>query len=911
MNTTEAIESFLKTVPINYAKDLTSRCNGELECQVMVDPSEGEAVYDGDKLIRNTWSVTSDDLGTYQFHHIRVPRNAMSEPYYHDTPLRFPLLRHVECIGMTGWNWKKKQSMWTAFDFDAITGHAAGVGVDDESLRSVQEAAALIPWVQVRRSTGGAGLHLYVYFDPQNAPEVANHNIHAALARTVLGLMEREAGFDFRGNMDVLGGNMWVWHRKINDENQGLGIVKDYEDFCPTLPTNWLDNLDVVTGTGSKVKFRGVDSKDYDSFEAQASSRVKVDLDDIHKEIELRIHALGYSIVWIPDYHCWQTHTKVFELLMEEYPGEYKGVFKTLSSGSDPGKPNCFVFPIENGGLRLTRFGRGAKEHETWQQGDNNWSWTYFNNTPSLMEAASVYGGVEDPDGKGWVFTDFASAAAVCQSLGTELPLEQNWLDVFGGADDRNITMRANKAQQLVLEMEKKKDDKRPQSWIEKGRKFIRLQRTISTENIKDSEMSYDDQVRALVDVNNEFSQWVIRNDDSEWVGHNKDNTRSALRIHAPEKVEDILGALIIKNWKIVNVPFQPEYLGNRRWNRHAPQFAVTPGERGESPNWERVLDHCGQDLDEVLKENQWCREAGIHTGADYLRYWLAFMLRDPFCKLPYIFLYGPQNSGKSTFHEAAALLMTKGVTYADESLKSKSNFNGELAGSVLCVVEETNLSSSGSLAYDRMKAWVTGDEILIHAKYQQPYQLKNTTHWIQTANDKSYVFIDSGDTRVVMMYVPMLDGTEIPRDTLFNRLKAEAPAFLRSLLDLKLPAPQGRLRLPVLETDSKREAEESVETMVAKFITDECHVVNGAYIKLKDFYDAFRKWVPEADVYAWSYNKVCDQLRQRDIVPFGRFDTNIMCLGNLLLTPGEKDKSYGTTLVRYRQRLVRTMEEN
>lgn len=911
LNTTESIESFLKSVPINFAQDLTSRCTGDMECQVMVDPTNGEAVYDGDKLIRNTWSVTSDDLGTYNYHHIRIPRNAMSEPYYNDTPLRFPLMRHVECIGMTGWNWKKKRSFWLGFDFDAITGHAVGVGVDDQALGFVQEAAAQIPWVQVRRSTGGAGLHLYVYFDPQNAPEVANHNVHAALARTVLGLMEREAGFDFRGNMDVLGGCMWIWHRKINNENKGLEILKDYEDFCPELPTNWLDNLNVVTGSASKINFQGVSSGDYESFEDQASARVKVELDDTHKEIETRIHELGYSIVWIPDYHCWQTHTKVFEKLLEEYPGEYQGIFKTLSDGSDPGKPNCFVFPTKNGGLRITRFGRGAKEHDTWNQIDNDWTWTYFNHTSSLMEAASIYGGVEDPDGKGWVFTDFSDVDAVCRSLGTDLPLDQSWLDIFGEIENRNITLRPNKNQQLVLEIDKKKDDQVPKGWIEKKGKFTRLQRTTTTEATQNDETTYDDRVRALVDVNNEFSQWVLRNDDGVWVGHNKDNTRSALRIHAPDQVEEILGSLIIKNWKLVNVPFQPEYMGERKWNRHAPQFAVTPGERtGEHPTWEKVLDHCGQDLDIPLKSNTWCREAGIHNGADYLRYWLAFMFRDPYCKLPYLFMYGPQNSGKTTFHEAAALLMTRGVCYADEALKSKSNFNGELAGSVLCVVEETDLSSAGSLAYDRMKSWVTGEYILVHAKYQQPFQLKNSSHWVHTSNYKTYVYIDPGDTRVVMMYVPMLDGAEIPRDTLFGRLKNEAPAFLRTLLDLKLPSPPGRLRLPILSTDSKKEAEESVESMVVKFIQDECHAIEGSFIKLKDFYTSFRKWLPESAVYDWSYNKVCDQLRQRDLVPFGRYESNVMCLGNISLEPIEQDKNYGQPLVRYRQKLVRVREQ-
>lgn len=909
LRTTEAIESFLKTVPINFASDLTSRCNGDMECQVMVDPTEGEPVYDGYKLIRNTWSTVSEDLGSYQFHHIRIPKNSMSEPYYADPTLNFPLLRHTECVGMTGWNWKKKQSMWVAFDFDAITGHAVGVGVSSDTLDEVKEAASKIPWVQVRRSTGGAGIHLYVFFDPEEAPITENHNVHAALARTILGLMEREAGFDFRGNMDVLGGNMWVWHRKINEKNLGLSILKDYEDFCPTLPENWRDNLDVVNGKKTKITFRGVDDQEYDSFEAQASSRVKIELDSTHKQIEERIHELGYSIIWVPDHHCWQTHTKAFQDLMENYPDDYEGIFKTLSKGTQKESPNCFVFPIMHGGLRITKFGLGSLEHETWTQDGNSWTWTYFNRSPSLMEAAAIFGGIQDPDSQGWIFTNFDAVDKVCKSLGGDLPIDKSWLDIFGKVEGRKIILRPNKQQQLVLEVEKKKDDKIPNGWFEKGKKFIHLSRNSHTEptNNDEEEINYDDRARALVDVNNEFSQWVCKNEEGQWIGQNKDNTRSALRIWAPDRVEEILGYLVIRNWTIVNVPFQPEYLGHRRWNRHAPQFAVIPGESNQNhPHWDLIMDHCGQDLDTILKDNQWCREAGIHTGADYLRYWLAFIFRTPYCKLPYLFFYGPQNGGKSIFHEAASLLTTSGVVYADEALKSRSNFNGELAGAVLCVVEETNLSASGSAPYDRIKAWITGEEILIHAKYQQPYQLKNTTHWCQMANDKAFCPIFPGDTRIVMMYVPMIDGIEIPKDTLLAKLKEEAPVFLRTLLDLKLPSPPGRLRLPVIATESKRLAEEAIHGLVDKFIEKECHQVEGCLIKFTEFYDAMRSWMAEDQRYIWTYNKVMDEFRNRNFFPFGRSLNNITCIGNLSLEPRQEDFDYGPPWLRFRQRLVR-----
>lgn len=908
MRTTEAIAAFLKSLPLNYATDLTERCLGEMECQVMVDPSEGEAVYDGDKLIRNTWSVTPPDMPSYNYHHIRIPKNSMSEPFYNDPTCEFPLIRHVECIGMTGWNWKKKRSMWVAFDFDSITGHAAGVGVDDESLDAVRDAASQIPWVQVRRSTGGAGLHLYVFFDPENAPETENHNVHAALARAVLGMMEREAGFDFRGNMDVLGGNMWVWHRKISEDNRGLSIIKNYETTCPHLPDNWKDNIDVVTGKSSKIKFRGIDGDDYDAFESQASGRMKIELDDTHKEIEERIHEMGYSIVWVPDHHCWQTHTKAFEDLMEKYPDDYKGLYRTSSDGGDPGKPNCFAFPIQEGGFRITRFGRGAREDAIWNQDGNDWTWTFFNRQPNLREASTVLGGAEDPDGKGFIFSDLEDVQKVCELLGDKLNIDQSWLDIYG-SEKREIRLRGNKQKQLVMEMQRLKEDKQPKGWIEKSKKYISIVGLARTEsNSAEDEVNYDDRIRALVDMNHKFAHWVACNEDGNWVEHSKDNMRSALKIWAPADIETILGKAVIKNWQLVSVPFQPEYLGERKWNRHAPQFKVQPGESGgDTKHWDMVLDHCGQDLDSILREDQWSRENGIHTGADYLRYWISFMVRDPYCKLPYLFFYGPQNSGKSIFHEAISLLTTSGVVLADEALKSKSNFNGELAGAVLCVVEETNLSPTGAggkTAYDRMKAWVTGEDILIHPKNQQPYNLKNTSHWVQMANDKSYVPIFPGDTRVCMMYVPMLDGVEIPKDDFLLKLKEEAPAFLRQLLDLKLPPAPGRMRLPVVETESKREAEESSNSMVFKFVEEKCYQIDGAYIKLKDFYTAFSEWLGE-NSHEWNYNRVIAEFRQRDTVPFGRFINNVTCVGNISLEPRQEGVNYGGSFVRFRQRLV------
>jgi len=85
---------------------------------------------------------------------------------------------------MTGWDWQKRCSRFVAFDFDSLVSHAKGIGLSDDALEKIKEAASSLPYVEVRRSTGGSGLHLYVYLD---GIPTQNHTEHAALARCILG----------------------------------------------------------------------------------------------------------------------------------------------------------------------------------------------------------------------------------------------------------------------------------------------------------------------------------------------------------------------------------------------------------------------------------------------------------------------------------------------------------------------------------------------------------------------------------------------------------------------------------------------------------------------------------------------------------------------------------------------------
>ena len=82
-----------------------------------------------------------------------------------------------------------------------------------------------IPWLEIRKSTGGGGLHVYALCCDEGIP-TANHTEHAALGRAILEKMAVIAGFNFSKKVDICGGNMWIWHRKIDPRERGLQVAQ-------------------------------------------------------------------------------------------------------------------------------------------------------------------------------------------------------------------------------------------------------------------------------------------------------------------------------------------------------------------------------------------------------------------------------------------------------------------------------------------------------------------------------------------------------------------------------------------------------------------------------------------------------------------------------------------------------------
>jgi hypothetical protein len=847
---TEAIKFHLlaKTWP-----DLATMYNHDMEVQVNVAQDGGERTegeYRGKQ-----WLAWTDGCTTWKS--FRIPYKANTEPEYEDRPMSFDLSKHAEGIGMTGWDWKNRVSRWFAYDFDALTGHSDrhAKKLTETELGNICEVVKQVPWVSLRTSTSGKGLHLYVFLDEPYPTK--NHHEHAALARAILSMLTGATTFDFNRKVDICGGNMWVWHRKMynNGEKIGLKIIKTGEPL-KTVPANWKDHLDVVRGRSMKTRPTFVEDNTKESlFDELTGQRSKVELDSEHKALLDFLAKSGSMWWWDADHWMLVTHT--FHLKQAHNILNLRGHFDTLAVGSERGADhNCFAYPLPRGAWAIRRYSPGATEKDTWEQDGSGWTKCYLNRELDFDTACKISGGVEHPSG-GQHFDSVDRMLKALRQLGAEVQVNDAY-------KDRTSLLKPHKEDgKVIVSIPATKEDQGHgmEGWIKDKTKWTRVVRVKEPPKLEsESNLAYDDILRHLLAPDNMDCGWVIKA-EGRWSEEPLVHVRAALDAMDYSKDEKIslIGENIFKPWRLVNRPFQTEYPGDRTWNRNAAQLRFAPApEPGDHKHWDSILDHCGQSLDVACLQNSWCKANGIVKGSEYLRCWIASLIKEPNEPLPYLFFYSEeQDTGKSMFHEAIELLLTRGYMRADTALTSSGGFNGEFSNVVLCVVEETDLRTS-KLAYARIKDWVTSLNISLHVKGDTPYMVPNTTHWIQCANGAVYCPVFPGDTRITMIHVPPLaDEKKIPKKELIKILDKEAPDFLASLLKLELPPSNDRLNIPILVTAEKVEAENANKDELQTFIDDRCFYCPGHRISFSEFYEKFKEALPGNEVSKWSTKRV------------------------------------------------------
>ena len=142
--------------------DLIARWSVAKETQVNVAVGNGEPVAGK----RNTWS---NENGTDTWHPFRIPHDADSKPNWRDYPAPYLLGEHAEGIGIDGWDWQARRSASSG----STTMPSWATPRMVSRTRNWIESSRLrcgFPYIEVRRSTGGSGIHLYAFATKPASP---------------------------------------------------------------------------------------------------------------------------------------------------------------------------------------------------------------------------------------------------------------------------------------------------------------------------------------------------------------------------------------------------------------------------------------------------------------------------------------------------------------------------------------------------------------------------------------------------------------------------------------------------------------------------------------------------------------------------------------------------------------------
>lgn len=820
MNKTEAIKEFLNQQ--DNASPVAKLYTADMEVQVNVKP--GKLIQKTNTVGRRFQTFINEQGETWK--PFRIPWNAKENPTYTDSAVTFNLSTYAQAIGMTGWNWAEERSKWVGFDFDSITNHAKGLS--NEELNQIYNRLTDIEWVTIYSSTSGAGYHIYVFLD--NSPHIQNHTDHAAMARAILSKLSGICSFALNDKVDICGGILWVW----KDQAKGFNLLKQGSKLDARTVYDWQDHRDAIRIRGK----RATKLKKTSAWETLNSSAKRIELDEEHIQLLKWLDEKQKMHWWDADHWMLVCHTHDLKEAHTEL--KFKGIFETLATGRDSGvDQNCFAFPLSNGAWIVRRHSLGCEEARTWRTDRSGWTYTLYNRLLSIDIACHLFG-IEDVRDS-FNYKNLSDCLDTLRLMGIEVELHQAY-------HKRQATIKDVGHNKILVTFRADEDDSDIDGWFKKKKVWQRVF-DLPTPDLED--FTVDHLVRHVI-ANDKDAGWYTSSNGS-WIFEPKSNIADVLISKGIKSttVTGLLGKSISEPWRLVNYPFREEYPGDRQWNKAAAQ--LIDARPGDHPHWDKILEHIGSAL--KCEEDEWCIENGITEGAIYLQLWLASLIQYPTEPLPYLFFYGPQNSGKSIFHEAFRLLVQNGVCRADIAITSPSHFNAEIEGAVLCVVEEINLQAN-KVAYEKIKDWVTSRTISIHRKGQTPYDVANTSHWVQCSNDAGYCPIFYGDTRILMCYVGEIVDP-IPKHKLITSLEEEAPHFLDTLLTLELPDPVDRLRIPVIETDDKQMQAEINKSPLLVYIDGALHDVPGQSILFSDFCDRFRDWLSSGERAYWSNRRV------------------------------------------------------
>jgi hypothetical protein len=718
---------------------------------------------------------------------VRIPQYKNGSPYNPHVEFPYTTLL-VQRIGLTGRNWLDETLVWGGGDFDAVEGHAVGVGRGADVLAQVIDAAKRSKVFDVTRSKGGLGLHLFSKF--RIALPCAERSQATHIMRAVLAYYGQQVDFPFLAHVNACGGNMWLWDATPGPN--GFELLAEATESVP-FDNEWFKLIPEKERSKPLITYGGESTKEFSPYNNDLIDKI-----------------LNTGYICEKDTHngrpIIRTHT--YGLKLAHVENELPGTFETLSPGNDPQKPNCHGTPLPSGGFRICTY-QHAAEHKSWQDSGDNVHCTYA--VPLTLDAA-VYkfdGGKRRAGG--FTLPDFPAALDAAREMGIEInfPAIQSCEVIFQVEDGR---LRVDLAQAKLPE-----DAMRAERWMLNGRfwtkKFGKLSKP--TEADATDPDNIDETLRLVhtldpdTGIPTPYAHYIKVNDGWHKLPKETCEQELAARGYSDRvQIAKIVSTARRKSRLIVNKPFQSAEATDTEWNLLGAQFRVTPTPSGRPLNYSHyrmVLDHNGKYFDPYVSGSEWCQRNGILTGGDYLMAWYAGRVQFPSIPSPILFLTGPHDAGKSSLYEMLHHCFAKGVRRVEKVFERESTFSKELDGAIFAVLDETYKFKNPDKAYKDFKDISFARQLAIEGKGVDSIDKDNQLGLLWFSNcELAPPILDADDDRFLCGRTEKPEKL-IPKIEMVAAWETEAADFARALLDYTLPPKEAwhsRTILPVFQTE-------------------------------------------------------------------------------------------------------------
>lgn len=722
------------------------------------------------------------------------------------TKLWGPLVR----IGGYGLNWNTKTIHWIGLDIDAKNNGPIQKDGDKDAL---VEALDKLGYCQIRNSSSGKGLHIYV--DLQNPISgVDSERGYASYRNALASHIERDlanGGYTHLPVFDRVGTVLYMWKRGAGPDAYKL-LRPARQSFQFELKPESNKKSVRTEGPGWPATLEDAIIKGW--------TRLQYEFVDY-----LAKNDPAFSLAGDAGPIC-HAHTSVVSRAIQHL--NIPGLWSTNTPATDLSHHNCYITILPSSGIiRVWRAGNGAANESA--------AWLTVNDrTVAVLNGVArsklcMLSGLQAP-----TRTDRARGPIskdVLKQL--NIPYSESWNDI-----EANIQVNNSKVKFTV----KGKRDPQPGWMVGATQMSYTLDIDDNLHSRKVEEISGRTETDAVEvqytrDDSNEMVAY-FKNERGEWQHSTND---SLLRAYLQERYKMTSAELkrclamkyandVMLRVEMPCVPFGVyEYEKRTYWNVPPTDFAFPKPEQttlvksristihpslrelaAQCPGWFALYNHIFANLQvpQELKDSY-----SIETGADYGLLWAAYKIRDPLNIVPILVLTGPPETGKTFFADSFRHFFTgRGAYKITNALVSNyPDWLGVVVGS------SDDLDEYSATTVTRLKNIGSGDRLEVNPKFKRPSLVGGYLSLIMNMKDLSTFPTEYLKDRCT--FVPVSPIEDVPFDPEFfitgcrnvydKRIHARIPnvhwalnqqaeSFFHYLCSIELPTPVRRYALPI-----------------------------------------------------------------------------------------------------------------